>query len=529
MKNRSLLFCLLLPLASLGRAESPGLTALQSWTEPGVTLTAVEHHPAGDFHVPGGTQTIPRMPAFCRVAATLKPSPDSDIKVELWMPQANWNGRFLGTGNGGSAGKIGYGNLASAVARGFAVANTDMGTAPDAELWVGHPERWADFGYRATHEMTVVAKRLIETYYGRAPRFSYFTGASTGGQQALMEAQRYPDDYDGIVAGLPAFNRTHLHAMFVWDWQAVRETPASGFTAEEVEKVTRAAVAAGAGRDGAAPGDPFLTDPRMLTPARFDPGSLAAGAPGGFLNPAQVAALRRIYAGPKNPRTGAPVFTGPPPGSEAQMNLIVERDPSPPAHSYLFRWIFGADFDFRKFDFATHVDESDRRLAPVVTAVSPDLAAFRRHGGKLFMYSGTADAIVPYQDAIAYYEKVMQAQGGLKETQEFFRFFVVPGLAHGGTSPGLTQLSLKTGSGPKDTRDVIGIIQRWVEDGLAPGELLGTRYTPDTPKRIQMQRPLYPYPQFPHYQGGDVNLPSSFAPVEHPFSSPASPAVAAPR
>jgi feruloyl esterase len=182
----------------------------------GVTITEIQDISSGNFPIPGG-KTIANLPAFIRVAFTSKPTPESNIRSEIWMPKDNWNGRFLGTGNGGGAGAISYGSLVSGVLRGFATANTDMGTSPNVLEAVGHPEIWADFGYRATHEMTVVSKAILQIFYKNADYYSYFTGCSTGGQQALMEAQRYPDDYNGIIAGAPANNRTHLHASFIWN------------------------------------------------------------------------------------------------------------------------------------------------------------------------------------------------------------------------------------------------------------------------------------------------------------------------
>jgi feruloyl esterase len=174
----------------------------------GVTITSAFPVDSGTFTPPGATSAIVNLPPFCRVAATLRPTPDSNIKIELWMPEKDWNGRFLGTGNGGGAGKISYRSLALGMRRGFATANTDMGTSPEANAVVGHPERWADFGYRSTHQMTVVSKQILQAYYNKPQSHAYFVGCSTGGGQGLMEAQRFPSDYNGIIAGAPANNRT---------------------------------------------------------------------------------------------------------------------------------------------------------------------------------------------------------------------------------------------------------------------------------------------------------------------------------
>ncbi|OAM91658.1 hypothetical protein AW736_02335 [Termitidicoccus mucosus] len=473
----------------------------------------------GEFQLPNGKPLPGKIPPFCRVVATLKPTPDSNIEIELWMPTENWNGKILATGNGGAAGAIQYRVLAAGVRRGYATVNTDMGTAPNGENLTDHPERWADFGFRATHEMTLAAKALVRAYYDQPVRHTYFVGASTGGQQALMAAQRYPDDYDGIVAGAPANNRTHLHAMFVWNWQAAHKTPDSFLTREKIALVTKAVLAAGAGKDGGAPTDNFLTDPRRC---RFDPVVLlpppreTEGAD--YLTQAQVAALKSIYSGPANPRTGEQIYSPPPHGSESLLLLGNKNTDEPPAFSFIFRWILGVDFDFRAFDFDKDLGHADQRLAPLLNANDPDLSNFQRRGGKLLMYAGTADAITPFQDAIDYYERVVATHGGLAKAQTFFRFFVVPGLGHVGGGPGLNDFgqSLETRLPQDSEHDILLALERWVEQGDAPERLVATAYNGGDPgKGIRFMRPIFPYPKFPEYIGDDPHLPGSFRAVEH--------------
>ncbi len=228
----------------------------------GVAIIAAKFIDTGRFTLAGESSAIAGLPAFCRVAATLRPTPDSNIKIELWMPEQDWNGRFLGTGNGGGAGKIDYHALVSGIQRGYATANTDMGTSPNANTAVGHPERWIDFGYRSTHEMTSVSKQILERYYEKPESRSYFVGCSTGGGQALMEAQRFPDDYNGIIAGAPANNRTHVHTGLLWNMQVTNLAPGVHLSPETVAFITKSVLAACVGKDGGAPGDDFLTDPR---------------------------------------------------------------------------------------------------------------------------------------------------------------------------------------------------------------------------------------------------------------------------
>ncbi|HEX2862800.1 MAG TPA: tannase/feruloyl esterase family alpha/beta hydrolase, partial [Lacunisphaera sp.] len=235
------------PFSRGAENDLPAITAA-ALQRPGVEITALEFLPAGSFAPPEGGATLEELPAFCRIAATLRTTPESHIRIEVWLPRENWNGRLLGTGNGGSAGRILYNYLAMGVKRGFATVNTDLGTSPNVEGLAHSPERWRDFGYRATHEMTVVARQWATAFYGRSPQRAYFVGGSTGGQQALMAAQRFPEDYDGILAHKPANNRTLLHHNHLWNWRALNETPDSRLTAEQIAWVNRAVVAANVGK-----------------------------------------------------------------------------------------------------------------------------------------------------------------------------------------------------------------------------------------------------------------------------------------
>ena len=247
----------------------------------------------------------------------MKPSADSDILVEIWMPQSDWNQRLEGTGNGGFAGKISYGALAEGLRRGYAVANTDMGmatpTGATAAIFFNRPERWIDWGYRATHEMTLVAKQVVRAYYQRDATRAYFVGCSTGGEQALMESQRYPDDYDGIVGGAPAQNRTGVHVSILWNFAANERTPASYLPAATRSLLFQAVIDACDTLDGVKDG--VITDPAKC---HFEPTSLQCKSDGqqNCLTPSQVETVNQIYAGPVNPRTGQSLYPGLPRGSE---------------------------------------------------------------------------------------------------------------------------------------------------------------------------------------------------------------------
>ncbi|MVM31457.1 tannase/feruloyl esterase family alpha/beta hydrolase [Spirosoma sp. HMF4905] len=500
-------------------------------TFPGATITTADCVPAGTFTPPGG-QAIADLPAFCRVAATLKPTPESMIRIEVWLPQTNWNGRFLGTGTGGGAGSISYSALANGLKRGFATTNTDMGTSPNANEAVGHPERWADFGHRATHEMTVTAKAITQAYYKKTVHHAYFAGCSTGGQQALMEAQRYPDDYNGILVGAPANNRTHLHTGFVWNYKVTNQIPGSAFLPKEkIALITNAVIKACGGKDGGAPGDNFLTDPSACT---FDPETLPKCSDGTddgtCLTNAQLTALKKIYAGPTNPRTGERIYTPIPLGSEnSGAGIEYQQNPkqAPPSLFYQYKWAFGSNFDYTTFDFDRDQDKMDSLLAPILNANNPDLAPLKKRGGKILMYSGTADPLVPYQDAVSYYERVIAAQGGVKQTSNFFRFYLIPGMAHCGGGPGLNDcgqnLALNV---PQDgEHDVLTALINWVEKGSAPDKLIATAFTGGIPANgVRFQRPIYPYPKLPKYISGDPNSPVSYQGIDRPRNTVLTPA-----
>ncbi len=503
----------------------------------GVTITAASSVESGSFTPPGEKSAIFNLPPFCRVAATLQPTPDSNIRIELWMPEKDWNGRFLGTGNGGGAGSLSYRSLALGMRRGFATANTDVGTSPNADAVVGHPERWADFGYRSTHQMTVVSKQIVQAYYDKPQSHAYFVGCSTGGGQGLMEAQRYPGDYNGIVAGAPANNRTHIHAGFVWNAQAANLPPGVELAPETIAFVTQSVVKACAGKDGGAPGDNFLTDPREC---KFDPDTLPkceGNSHTDCLSAAELSTLKKFYAGPTNPRTGDRIYTPIPVGSESSpAGVAMQQDPKKMLDQwYPLQWALGSSFDYHKFDFDHDQDLVDKQLAPILNANNPDLSAMQHRGGKILMFTGTADPLVPFQDALNYYDRVvsdqqkrlpdaggMGPQQGLTTTRQFFRYFLVPGMAHCGDGPGLhdfgQNLQLEV---PQDSdHDILTALVRWVEEGVAPDQIIASSYVDDfSAKGIRFQRPICPYPKFPKYVGGDQNSASSYRCMAHPQDS----------
>src|SRR5262245_15863006 len=245
--------------------------SLSSLALPNTSITLAQMVPAGGFSLPGqAVQQFSQLPAFCRVAATLTPSSDSEIKIEVWLPAQAWNGKFQAVGNGGWAGTISYGAMASALQEGYATASTDTGhVGATSTFALGHPETVIDFGYRAVQGLAVKSKAVIAAFYDRPPRFSYWTGCSTGGRQGLMAAQRYPEDFDGIIAGAPANNQTQLCAWRIGVEAKILQEPASVVPREKLALVNRAVLAACDALDGVTDG--LLTDPHQC---RFDPASL---------------------------------------------------------------------------------------------------------------------------------------------------------------------------------------------------------------------------------------------------------------
>ena len=499
--------------------------------------------------VPGPTllgadgKTYTGIPPFCKISAIATPTPDSLINIEVWLPQqADWNGRFQGIGNGGYAGTVAVGAPAMVVGlkRQFAVATTDMGTAPsgnnNGDLLVGHPQKWEDWGHRATHLMTVVGKQLVQAYYARPPVYSYFNGCSTGGQQALMSAQRYPADYDGILAGAPAHNRTHIHTSLVWNFQAQKATLLSTFNSDHAKLLTGAVNAACAAPGGGVAGDPFLTDPRSCN---FDPGALQCASllATNCLSAEQVTAARKIYQGAHNPGNGRRVVSASTRGAETDSLFGWQsQGRAEPQFGSLFKWVFGLTWQGTSFDFNTHMASVDDLLAPMLNANNADLSAFRSRGGKLIAYHGTTDPLIPFQESVNYYHRVVQTQPGnwnvaVNRTRQFFRFFAVPGMTHCAAGPGPNAFgNLFSGSvlaaeppAVDGTHDAMVALQNWVEGGGGPDRLVATKYVQDQAALgIESQRPICAYPQFPRYRGtGDVKSAASFDCVDNGNSAPA--------
>jgi len=506
--------------ALLGIGATPAVAAtcgsLATLRLPDTAITTAQLVLTGKFAVPGGP-VFDNLPAFCRVAATLTPTSDSNIKIEVWMPYSGWNGRYMGTGNGGIGGLIVYGSLAGFLSANYAVANTDMGTSPAATDPLGgrvltdHPEQQIDFATRSTNLMTVRAKEIIRAFYDERPRYSYFFGCSTGGGQGVHEALQFPGDYDGIVAGSPGINGTHNTAANVWDYQAF--IGPANITAAQATAITAAVVKQCAGKDGGLSSDNFLTDPRDC---HWDPAALrcTGGATDAAtcLTAPQVAAMRKFYEGPINPRTGKRIYAGRTRGSESYSGYPAALATLATTDGSSNYWVFGNDFDWLTFDFDHDMDTIDDALAARLNANTADLEEFKSHGGKLLLFHGFADPVIPTLSTIDYYERLItsQTQGrrhdeeerktALHRTQEFARLFLRVGVAHCGG-----------GAGP-DTLDEVSPLVQWVEQGIAPEQIIASKIANGV---TAFERPLCPYPALPRYSGvGDPTKASSFACVD---------------
>ena len=483
-------------LTAAASCESMSSLALSN-----TSITLAQMVPAGGFTLPGTGPAVPQfsqLPAFCRVAATLTPSSNSDIRVEVWLPAVDWNGKFQAVGNGGWAGVISYGALASALQEGYATASTDTGhTGANASFAIGHPEKVIDFAYRAVHEMAVKSKAIIAAFYDRAPRFSYWTGCSTGGRQALMEAQRYPEDFDGIIAGAPANNQTQLCAWRIAVETKILQEPASVVPRAKLALVNRAVLAACDALDGVT--DALLMDPHEC---HFDPATLLCrgGDRDDCLTAPQVEAVKMGYT-PARRKTGELIYPGLVPGGEMGWAMLTGANPEPGAIDVgMFRYVAHEDpaWDWRTFDLERDTSLIDKK-AGFIDAVNPDLSAFRARGGKLLIYHGWNDggsggAISP-QNSVNYYSSVLTRMGS--QQQDWLRLFMVPGMAHCGG-----------GSGPNQV-NWMAALERWRESGIAPDQLIGSRVSDN---RVNMTRPICPYPQVATYNGvGSTNDAANFA------------------
>ncbi len=479
-------FAVLVGLSALPLCAATCESLASSLASPTVAVTLATPVEAGKFTVPGpapaqGPGPYGRLPAFCRVAATLTPSADSDIRVEIWLPLAGWNGKLQAVGNGGWAGTITYAALAGAVAKGYAGVSTDTGhSTPGGEFAMGHPEKLVDFGYRSVHEMTVLAKAAAKAFYDADPKRSYWNGCSTGGRQGLMAAQRFPADFDGILAGAPANYMSHLQPWSLWVPKAVHETEASYIPPAKYPLIHKAVLEACDALDGVKDG--VLENPMRC---HFDPKVLECAGPdtSACLTTAQVKAARTLYGPATNPRTGAKIFPGLEPGGEMGWTGLAGPQPMGiPVDTFKFVVHNDSNWDWKTIDFDRDVTALEKKFAGVVDAVQPDLSPFTGHGGKLIMYHGWNDQLIAPRNSIDYFNAVSYSLGTAR-TEASVRLYMVPGMAH-----------CRGGDGTFNF-DMLDQLDEWVEKGVAPDAVVATRTNPTR------SRPLCPFPQEAVYKG----------------------------
>jgi len=486
---------------------------------PNTTITLAQSLAAGMFNGPPApfsevdiSALYKSLPAFCRVVAEVKPTPDSDIKMEVWLPSSRWNGKLQGIGNGGFAGLIDDMQLGMALKAGYAATATDTGHtgSPIDAAWAkGHPEKVVDFGHRGIHEMTRVAKTVVQAFYAKAAQRSYFAGCSDGGREALMEAQRYPEDYDGILAGAPANYWTRLVSLSAADTRVLTADAASYVPAAKIPAIAAAVNAACDEKDSVKDG--VLNDPREC---KFDPTTIACKGEESdkCLTVAQVATLKTIYAGLVDSK-GHQLFPGYVPGAEEGPGgwgvWITGRAAGTGLMAFFAKGYFGdfvyekPDWDVKTFDVDAALKAAEENTAAALNAIDPDLKAFKARGGKLILYHGWNDPAIPALNTIDYYERV-RAKMGAKDADSFVRLYMVPGMQHCGGGPGATsfgEVGYLVFENPQHSIDAS--LEQWVEKGTAPGTIVASKYEGDDRSHAVMTRPLCVYPEVAKYRGAD--------------------------
>jgi feruloyl esterase len=500
---RAALLAVFIAIVMPGYANAAGTScdSLMKLTLENATVTRAELVPAGGFKAPGGgnaaqnAERFAKLPAFCRVAATLTPTADSDIKIEVWLPASGWNGKFEAVGNGGWAGTIGYPAMAQALARGYATTSTDTGhSSPGGSFALGHPEKLTDYAYRSEHEMTVQAKAVISAFYGNVPARSYFNGCSTGGRQALTEAWRYPDDFDGIIAGAAANPKTHLDTWRIWMGLQTLRDPETTIPKAKYPAIHQAVLNACDALDGLKDG--LISDP---TACHFDPQVIACkeGDGASCLTPKQVQSVKTIL-GPAKTSTGEVIFPSYQPGTELAWGLLIGGpDPYDTALDQ-FRYMVFDDpkWDWRTFDVDRDMAKADQKLKGLLTSIDPkSMTAFFRRGGKLLTYQGWSDQDISPLASVNFYKSVRSALGD-PAVSSSMRLFMVPGMGHCGG-----------GEGP-NTFDMMVPLEQWVEKGQAPARIEASH---STNGKVDRTRPLCPYPQVARYKGtGSIDEADNF-------------------
>ena len=467
---------ILLPGAAWG--QSSQCTALDALKLSGTHIDSAQPLPAGDLNL-GERARFKGLPAFCRVGATLTPSADSDIKLEVWLP-ANWNGKLEADGNGGWAGAISYAAMAEALSHGYAAVSTDTGhKGSNGAFITGHPEKFTDFAWRSEHLMTVAAKAITAAFYGSAPLRSYWNGCSTGGRQGLMEATRFPGDFDGIVAGDPVTPRSVHDAWAISVMQTVAKNPDRVIPAEKFAMIHQAALKACDADDGVKDG--LIGDPERCT---FDPAQLVCKAGDGpdCLTAGQAATAKALLSPARG--EGKDFYPGLLPGSELGWKAYAAAGAEPIGADNFKYVVFGQpDWDWKSFNPDTDLvaaREADQRESVTTTDLSP----FTAYGGKLILYHGLADPLVSPLGTLSLYQEMMKQT---RDSEGAIRLFFVPGMGHCGGGEGAT-----------DKFDAVAALDQWVEKKAAPKQIIASNIRSGV---VTRSRPLCPYPEMAVYGG----------------------------
>jgi feruloyl esterase len=462
-------------------------------------------------------------PSYCRVQGYIAPQ----VGFELRLPTANWNGRFMEVGCGGACGVIQSDKCDIPVRRGYACIASDMGhkgTGDDA-LWAyNNLQTQIDFGYRATHVAALAGKAITKQYYQASPRRAYFVGCSTGGYQGVTEAQRFPWDFDGILAGAPDIDENYASLRALWAAAKFQDKEGKPRLDRDALQLVHQAVLARCDMDDGVK-DGIISDPLSC---HFDPKELVckSGEASSCLTDAQAQVVRDMYSGPTNSKGEKTSSGGFLPGSELMWNDVWPLSATEQSFKYLiYGYTSGKDWKYTDFDF----DHDHERfgLTPWYENSNPDLRRFKRAGGKLIIYHGGVDTVDLPGAVIDYYESVERTMGGRSATEDFFRFFIIPGMTHCSGGEGAFAI------------DYLRYLEAWVENGEAPEKLIGAHVKtgdlwsrlskgdveawhewqrrttfPLDQKLIEFTRPIYPYPTFAKYKGsGDPNSAESFVPA----------------
>jgi len=466
--------------------DSESCAELSKLALPNTAITLAAKVDAGTFTPPAQTRSeaFRSLPAFCRVAATLTPTSDSDIKIEVWLPLSGWNGKFMAVGNGAFSGAISYSAMAANLTRGYAVSSTDTGhDGGSASFALGHPEKVIDFGWRAVHEMAAASKKIVGAHYDAVPKFSYWNGCSAGGRQGMKEAQRFPADFDGIIAGAPALDWTSRAGQANRVAKELEKIESARLQKPERELLHRAVLDACDGIDGVKDG--LIADPDRCT---FDPAALECKASdtSACLTAEQVKTAQLMYSSPKNPRS-AHAITGLARSSElgwTDMGWTASARATGLDH---FRFVVfqNPKWELSEFNFDSDIVRAEKADGGTINALDTNLNPFLERG-KLIHYHGWSDPQISPGNSTQYYTRVLKAIGGKNKVDASYRLFMVPGMAHCGG-----------GEGP-NTFDMVAALEQWVEQGRPPDQIIATHSTNGQADRT---RPLCPYPLIAAYKG----------------------------